>query len=162
MTKSLPFLTSSYLVLLLLPAAVWCGGEPKTAGKHWKEIFILKPLPLNDNDDKLRKLLVQRYNEIASEMKSVIALKFQADPHPWYDEAIVDVSRRIFRTALEFDDLRERKELLTDVLGQVKALEEKFESLEKTLKDSRTKIQLSRFRSLRLEVEFHLVKSEKK
>jgi hypothetical protein len=151
-----------FALMMLLAADVWCGGEPKAAAKHWKEIFVLKTLKTGDQDDKLRKLLVERYDEIAGEMKSVIALKHEADPHPWYDEALVDVSRRIFRTVLDFDDMRERKELLAEVLGQVKQLEQKFEDLEKTLKDSRTKIQLSRFRSLRMEVEFHIAKCEKK
>ena len=86
------------LVVLLLPHGVQAGG-PKVPIKPWKEIFILKALPAPAGDDKLRHLLVARYNEIAGEMKSVITLKYLAEPHPWYDEAMVDVSRRLFRAA---------------------------------------------------------------
>jgi hypothetical protein len=159
--KKLPFVSIPLVTLLLLPLLVW-GGDPMAPAKHWKEIFILKSLALKESDDKLRQLLIQRYNEIANEMKLVIALKYVAEPHPWYDEGLVDVSRRIFRTALEFEDARERGTLLADVLGQVKELEQKFEILDKALKDNRTKVQLSRFRSLRLEVEYHLAKAEKR
>ena len=148
------------LVVLLLPHGVQAGG-PKVPIKPWKEIFILKALPAPAGDDKLRHLLVARYNEIAGEMKSVITLKYLAEPHPWYDEAMVDVSRRLFRAALDFDDARERVSLYADILGQLKQIEQKFEVLEKTVKDPRTRLQLSRFRSLRMEVEINLLRTEK-
>ena len=151
----------SLACFLLLSSRVQ-GGEPKETIKHWKEIYMLKPLKMDGKEDKLRKLLVERYNEIAGEMKSVIALKYLAEPHPWYDEAIVDVSRRIFRTVLDFDDAAERATLLKEVVGQVKELEQKFDILDKAIKDNRTKIQLSRMRSLRLEIEFHILRAEKR
>ena len=94
-------------------------------------------------------------------MQLVIALKSGDQPHPWYDEALVDASRRIFAAVLDFDDARERKELLKSVLGQVTDFENRYTTLEKTLKDNRIKIQLSRFRSLRLEVEYHILKAKK-
>jgi len=148
-------------LVLLLPVPTRAGEPKSPAVKPWKEVFILKSLPAKADDDKLRQLLVARYNEIAGEMKAVIALKYQAEPHPWYDEAMVDVSRRIFRSALDFDDVRERVTLFTDILGQVRVIEQKFEGLEKTVKDPRIRLQLSRFRSLRLEVEIYLLRTEK-
>jgi hypothetical protein len=138
---------------LLVPARTW-GQQPKLAVDQALKVELLKSTP---QDDRLRKLQVQRFNEVAMEYRIAVVMML-GNPTPEPD--LFDVSRRLLQAALDFEQPKERVPLLSALLKLAKEQEKIMEA------QHRAKIinpnVLHRFRSLTLEVEIHLVRAESK
>ena len=137
------------LVLLLM--FVFSAG-----GADEQKPDLPRPIKSNPQDDPLRKLLVQRYNEGVEEMKlTVLSLKSgQAT-----EAELFDVLRRLLQASVDFET-KERVALLRPILKHAKYLEKTEEKLLKS--GLARKETVLKFRSLRLEVEIHLLKAEMK
>jgi hypothetical protein len=149
------FVSLMLLALNLLVPVRTSGQQPKLAVEQALKVELLKSTP---QDDRLRKLQVQRFNEVAMEYRVAVVVMTRGNPTTEPD--LFDVSRRLLQAALDFDQPKERVSLLSALLRLAKEQEKMVEAQHRA-KMVNANV-LHRFRSLTLEVEIHLVRAESK
>jgi len=133
--------------------------DPKRSLVDALKVELLKSTP---QDDQLRKLQVQRYNEVAKEYGLTVDRIMFFGGRRWEPDfpELFGISGRLLQAALDFDQPKDRVSLLRALLKLAKEQERIVELKHKASELGQNVIH--RYRSFSLEVEIALVRTEKK